>query len=102
MHNSESPVLLTEQQASELFVKIKPILKEYRLLHNEEDWVNLYDLEDEESIIGYVIDLDENTELQLEFYEISNGYAFHYWNNDTHVCEFTTTVDGTIVMMIRG
>jgi len=97
----EKRIILTEKEADTLFDLIVPVLVDYNLISEKEDWKYLYDSEEEDRIHGFLNDTDLEKERQIDFFQLGENYTFHYWANEIRLCLFEINKDGKLVQFIK-
>lgn len=78
---AEEIVLMTEREADMILQRVFGIGDLYEVNSGEDlEWFYLYDLVEENSVIGFVTD----NEHQIDVVQIDdgNGYAFNFWKNN--------------------
>lgn len=75
----EYKVFMNEKEADLILARLQQIVVENtsdkRIL--EQEWLYLYDLEFEDSVIGFVAD-----NRQVDVVQTEDGYAFNFWKNN--------------------
>lgn len=91
---------MSDETAVHVLPQILLILNIYGLLEPQQKWVPSADKTDDDLIVAYIN--DNNEQERIDIVEIEDGYSFSYWNDQAHMGEFITSQGGILREFIQS